>query len=192
MQAGLIWISTRRQAYLHNPTLGIHAIIPPKILEKESFLYCIACSDRSPALVALELAALLHVAANDLRRSLGRIDQMKKIQVACCDAPMGQHLCPDPVEQPLPVTGPEQHDGKLTNFFGLDQGQGFEELIHGAETARKNNIGHGVADEHQLADEKITEGDTAVLKKIGMLFPGQNDIEPDQLSLSEFGLVSSG
>jgi hypothetical protein len=39
----------------------------------------IVWSDRGSALVALELAALLHVAADDGSRSLGRVDQMKKI-----------------------------------------------------------------------------------------------------------------
>lgn len=81
----------------------------------------------------------------------------------------------------------DEDDGHGDGFSGLDEGEDFEEFVHGSETAWEG--GHGVAgaDEHEFSGEEVFEVDEffiAVDVAVGGLFEGESDGE------SEAGVAS--
>ena len=95
-------------------------------------------------------------------------------QVADLEA-VRQHFGANPVKQALPVTAAEQHNRKPPDLFGLDQGQGLEQLVKGPEAAGRHDavkqlalhdlealaagvvVGHGVIDEQARQVEQAGE-----------------------------------
>ena len=63
---------------------------------------------------------------------------------------------------------------------GLDQGQGFEQLVEGPEATGEDHEGLRVLDEHHLADEEVVELDSQVDVLVEGLLEGQLDVAPDR------------
>ena len=76
------------------------------------------------------------------------------------------------------MPGPDQDDGEIVDFSGLDEGQGFKEFIQGAEPAGKDNEGRGVADEHEFPCEEVPEGHGHVQIGIQRLLARRFSIRP--------------
>jgi hypothetical protein len=55
----------------------------------------------------------------------------------------------------LPVFRTKEHHGKIPDLPGLNQGQGFEQLVQRAKASRKNDEAQAVLHEHHLANEKV-------------------------------------
>ena len=83
----------------------------------------------------------------------------------------------DPVNQTRPVVSAHEHEREGTNLPGLDQGRGFEELVHGAETARHDDETLRVLHEHGLAGEEVAEVDAAVDPLVHALLVRQFDTQ---------------
>jgi len=93
-----------------------------------------------------------------------------------------EHALFQPVEEAFPVFAPHEDHGEAPDPFGLDQRQGLEKLVEGTETAGKDDIGQGVLDEHDLADEEILVIDVDIGVGIGFLFKGQADVHAHGLA----------
>ena len=85
-----------------------------------------------------------------------------------------------PVEQPAPVGGADQHDREAGDLLGLHQGHRLEQLVEGAEPAGQHDEALGVLDEHRLAGEEVAEVDAEVDELVEPGLEGQLDAEPDR------------
>ncbi len=75
---------------------------------------------------------------------------------------MGEECCPEPVDQAGPIVPTDQDDGETGDLPGLDQGEGFEQLIQSAQAAGEDDEAAGVLDEHRLASEEVAKVDPEV------------------------------
>ena len=87
------------------------------------------------------------------------------------------HRAAEPVDEAGPEIGAEEDDGEGVELAGLDEGEGFEEFVHGAKAAGEADEGVAVFDEHDLADEEIVVRDGEGLIGVGFLLHGERDIE---------------
>src|SRR5437870_5724992 len=74
-----------------------------------------------------------------------------------------------------PVGGAEQDDREVMHLVRLDQRERLKELVHGAESSRKDEEGLRILDEHGFADEEEPEVDRHVDIGIETLLDGQLD-----------------
>ena len=96
------------------------------------------------------------------------------------DGAGGHHPPAEEVEDRLPVVDPHQHQRKVLDLAGLDQGRGLEHLVEGAEAAGQGDEGVGVLDQHHLADEEVAELDEGVEVGVGALLVRQLDVAADR------------
>src|SRR3989304_8508744 len=96
---------------------------------------------------------------------------------------MAQHCVPHPVQETFPVFAPEKDKRKRMDLVGLHEGEGFKELIQGAESSGHTDVTHGVLYEHHLPCEKVTEAKRLVLVYVRLLFHRQFYIKPNGLYL---------
>src|SRR5438034_5170522 len=126
----------------------------------------------------LSAAALPGLPDDDDRvtRGIGRVEQ---IQVGCRDLSFPGDPIAQPVRHPHPVRPAEQYHGKVTDLAGLDQGQRFEQLVHGAEATGEDDERRRVLHEHGLAHEEITEIDGPLHVGVEPLLERQLDVAAD-------------
>src|SRR3989454_708527 len=89
-------------------------------------------------------------------RGIGRVEQ---VQVRRRDLSFPGDPIAQPVGHPHPVRPAEQDYGKVTDLTGLDQGQRFEQFVHGAVATGEDDERRRVLHEHRLAHKEITEID---------------------------------
>ena len=123
---------------------------------------------------------------------LGLVDDLHQVQVVGADHALLHQAFPEPLDQAVPERLVHQDDGNLAGFAGLHQGQGFHQLVQGAEAPGHHHVGGGEPDEHHLAGEEVAEGLADVLIGIGVLFVGQLDVEADAGGLAEVGTLVGG
>src|SRR5205823_4488019 len=75
---------------------------------------------------------------------------------------------------------------------GLDQGEGLEHLVEGAEAAGEEDEAFGVLHEHGLAAEKVTEVEGDVDVRVGALLFGQLDVAADGQAVGLVGAAVGG
>ncbi len=108
------------------------------------------------------------------------IGEVEEIHIVLADAvKLVAHGGTDPVEQAAPEIFADEDDGKRDDFKGLDEGERFEELIHGAETAGEDDETGGVFDEHDFANKEVAEVEFDILVGVGILLEGEGDVEAD-------------
>src|SRR5437762_12614958 len=61
----------------------------------------------------------------------------------------------------------------MVHFFGLNERQCLKEFIHSAKTARENDKGFGIFDEHGFAYKEVAEIKRDVKVWIRLLFKGE-------------------
>ena len=93
------------------------------------------------------------------------------VQIFPGDRTGGGHLVQHH-EQMMIKGSPEDHDGKLIDHPGLDQGGGLKEFIHCSESSRKDGKPVRILEQHVFAHKKMSEGDPAMQVRIGFLFEG--------------------
>ncbi len=104
---------------------------------------------------------------------------MNQVQVLGGDLALGGHAVAQPLDQATPVLRSHQHDREVFDLAGLDEGEGFEHLIQGAEPAREDYEGGRVLHEHRLPDEEVPEVDGALHVRVDVLLEGQLDVAAD-------------
>ena len=68
---------------------------------------------------------------------LGRFCKMEQREIVGTDEPFfSQHR---PIDEPLPIGLPDQYYRNVASFAGLEKGEGFKELVEGAESAWKDD-----------------------------------------------------
>ena len=93
---------------------------------------------------------------------------------------MPEHHRPHPVEESLPVRGPEKDDREVLDLAGLCEGQRLEELIEGAQAAGEDDESTRVLDEHVLAHEEVAELHAEVDVLVQLLLAGELDVAADR------------
>jgi hypothetical protein len=114
----------------------------------------------------------------DLFRRLG---EPQELAILLVDHPLlGEEA---DVDGPPPVRLADEHDRNGLDLAGLHQGQGLEQLVEGAEAARKDDQRPGPQQEVQLAQGEVVEAEAEVRRDvgIGILLVGQVDVEADGL-----------
>ena len=86
---------------------------------------------------------------------------------------------PNPVHETPPVRHTDQDDGEPRHLLGLDQRQGLEQFIQGAETAGEYDETVAVLDETGLAGEEVAEVHTDLDPLIDSLLERQLDAQAD-------------
>ncbi len=72
----------------------------------------------------------------------------------------------------------DEDDGHGDGFSGLDEGENFKALVHGAETAGEKGDGVAGADEDEFSGEEVFEVDEFFIvgdEGVGFLFEGETD-----------------
>jgi hypothetical protein len=69
----------------------------------------------------------------------------------------------DPLDEPGSMVATDEHDREVPDLLRLDQRQGLEQLVERAVAAGEDHERGGVANEHELADEEVTELQTEAL-----------------------------
>lgn len=91
-----------------------------------------------------------------------------------------------------PEVGAHDDDGEAFDFFGLDEDECFEDLVHGAESSWHDDEGGGVFDEHDLADEEVVEIDEAVEVGVWVLLHGEFDVTSEREAPAFAGAAVGG
>src|SRR5919108_4877105 len=113
---------------------------------------------------------------HDLLRAVGELEQLEVLRP---ELALLQRTALQPVDEPAPVVGSVQHDGEMLDLPGLDQRERFEQLVEGAEAARKDHEGLRVLHEHRLADEEVPEVDAEVDVVVQPLLVRELDVQAD-------------
>ena len=92
-----------------------------------------ASTGRSTAGVVCTGSLILAAAAVDV------VGDMEQVEVVGADRAGAKRRLAQPREQPGPVRGPDQDDREAGHLVRLDQGEGLEELVEGAETTGKDD-----------------------------------------------------
>jgi len=71
-------------------------------------------------------------------------------------------------------------DRELFDFFGLDEDEGFEDFVHGSESAWHDDEGFGVFDEHDFAYKEVVEVYESVEVWVGDLFHWEFDVAAER------------
>ena len=89
-----------------------------------------------------------------------------------------ERLEPDDRVPPFPVV---QHHRMRLDFAGLNQGEGFEQLVQGAEPARERDQRLRPFHEVELADREVAKQETQLRSyvRVRRLLVGQHDVEAD-------------
>src|SRR5690606_13106216 len=82
---------------------------------------------------------------------------MDEFEVTLPDRPGRQTGLPQPVDQPAPERGAQEHDREAADLVRLHQGERLEELVKGAEPTWQDDEALRRLDEHRLADEEVAE-----------------------------------
>src|SRR5258708_882542 len=127
-----------------------------------------------------------------VRRLRRIIRHQEEIEVAGGYLLLDEHAGLQPAEQPSPIVPPEENDRKLIDLSRLDQRQGLERFIERAETARKDDEGARVLDEHRLPDEEVPEVHERVDVRIGTLLERKLDVAADRSSAPFLGALVGG
>src|SRR5439155_17325732 len=72
-----------------------------------------------------------------LAGGLGGVGEGHEVEVLGVDFGFFDESAAHPVDQAAPVIDAKEHDGEALDLAGLNQGEGFEELVEGAEAARE-------------------------------------------------------
>src|SRR5690606_6150973 len=129
------------------------------------------------ALAPLRQARLLR---DQGHRLLHVVRDVEQHQVLLRRLALGDDRVAEPVDQAAPVLGAEEDDGEAGDLLGLDEGEGLEQLVQGAEAAGQHDEALGVLDEHQLADEEVAEVQADVDVGVQPLLEGELDAEADR------------
>jgi hypothetical protein len=97
-----------------------------------------------------------------LDRHLPVIGDHQQLPVPGSNRSVSGHGSGHPLQQALPVPGPEQDDWEMRQLAGLDQRQAAEQLIDRAEASRKAEEATGETLERELAREEEVEPDFPV------------------------------
>ena len=76
----------------------------------------------------------------------------------------------------------QEDEGHGVSFSGLDQGECFKGLVHGAESPRKEDDRIGFLEEGHFSVEKVFIVDVpgvSFQNGVGFLFKGQSDVYPE-------------
>ena len=82
---------------------------------------------------------------------------------------------------------PDQNQGEVLDFVGLDQGGRLEDLVQRAEAPRHGDEGVRVFHQHQFPHEKVFEGDPFVEIRVRLLFLRQLDVAADGVAARFLG-----
>ena len=85
-----------------------------------------------------------------------------------------------PVRHRRPVLRPVQHNRKVQDLARLDQRERFEQLVHRAVAAGKDDEAFRVLGEHRLADEEVVELERKIDVGVEALLCREIDVAPDR------------
>ena len=111
--------------------------------------------------------------------SLGRLDIAEDVEVPLVDhAGLHQGL---EIDDAPPVGGIEQKDRHSPRLAGLDEAEGLEQLVHGAEAAGEDHQRPRPRQEVHLAEREIVELEAELGRHVGVwrLLVRQDDIVAD-------------
>src|SRR5258708_33099880 len=127
-----------------------------------------------------------------VRRLRRIIRHQEEIEVAGGYLLLDEHAGLKPAEQACPIVAPKENDRKLIDLSRLDQRQRLECFIERAETARKDDEGARVLDEHRLPDEAGPEVHQRIDVRIGTLLERKLDVAADRSSATLLGALVGG
>src|SRR5690606_16907528 len=107
------------------------------------------------------------------------VGQVNELQIVGQNRAAFDHDMANPVEQALPVGAAEGHDGEVLNLTGLHQPERLEELVHSAETARKDDEARRVFHKVDFAAEEVVEFEVDIHEPVETLLERQLDVEAD-------------
>src|SRR6266496_1336526 len=99
---------------------------------------------------------------------------------------MSRHLV-DETNQFFPVIGAHDHDRKVLDFPGLNQGDRFEQLIQRACAAGHDDESVGILNEERFADEEVMHSHAAIEVSVRRLLGGQLYVAADRAATDFFG-----
>jgi hypothetical protein len=134
----------------------------------------------SPARITRQPARLLRHQRHRLVHVVRHVEQQ---QVLLGRLALGDHRAAEPVDQAAPVVAAEEDDREARDLLGLDEREGLEELVEGAEAAGQDDEALGVLDEHHLPDEEVAEVQADVDVRVQPLLERQLDAETDRDAL---------
>ncbi len=147
----------------------------------------------APGLFEPAAAVLVVEVGDDFDGFLRFVAEGEDVEVFGGDiAAFAEHFAFQPVHQSAPVFFIHADDGEIGLLEGLDEDQGLEEFVHGAESAGHGDEAVGVFEEHDLPAEEIPEIEGDILVLVGKLLVGQFDIEADAFDAGFAGAFVGG
>ena len=127
-----------------------------------------------------------------LPRLLGGLGPGEEIEVVVGDHPLLCHL-PE-VDDLRPVLTAKEDDRHRLHAVGLAEGEGFEHLVEGSESAGEEDYGCRAEDEVKLPQREVLELEAEVGRDegIGLLLGRELDVEPDRLAADVEGPAVGG
>lgn len=113
------------------------------------------------------------------------VGDAQKFEILGVDHPIGHHVIELGLEW-KPERTSHEDDREIRDLCCLDQSEGFEQFVHGAEAAGHHNERIRVLDHHHLAYEEVLEIDTDVEIVVGELLFGKLDVAADALPAGLF------
>jgi len=161
----------------HEGSCGCRGLI---LLQIEEHLPLRRQGIEAPALVVLE---------DGLHHFFRFVNHLNQIQILGGNHVFAHQPILEPVQQAPPEGFMDQDQGNLAAFAGLDQGQGFQQFVQGAEAPGHDHVGAGALHKHEFAGEKVAKGLGNVLERVGYLFVGQLDVEAHGRAFAEIGAL---